>query len=97
MESLNAEVLDEIKLLHKKFDKLEADFSVTINANSLFSSRLVDTKRQRWANAQYSRREKLKILVLPKSFTNDEAQTKMCQIFQSFDCNVNKGDLDACH
>ena len=26
-----------------------------------------------------------------------EAETKVCQIFQSLDCNVNKEDLDACH
>ena len=61
------------------------------------SSRLVDTERQCRANAQYSRRETLEIVELPKSLTNDKAETKVCQIFRSLDCNVDKEDLDACH
>ena len=81
MESSNAKVLGELKLLNDKFDKLEGDVAVAGNANSLLSSRLVDTERQCWANAQYSRREILEIVGLPKSLTN----------------NVNKEDLDACH
>ena len=48
-------------------------------------------------NAQYSRRETLEITGLPKSLTNDEAETKVRQIFQSLDCNADKEDLDACH
>ena len=34
---------------------------------------------------------------LPKFLTNNEAETKVCQMFQSLDCNVSKEDLDACH
>ena len=62
MESSNAKVLDELKLLNEIFDKLEADVAVTRNANSLLSSRLVDKERQRWPNALYSRRETLENL-----------------------------------
>ena len=97
MESSNAEVLEELKLQIDKFDKLEADVVIARNANSLLSSRLVDTERQCWANAQYSRRETLEIVGLPKSLTNDKAETEVCQIFQSLDCDVSKEDLDACH
>ena len=97
MESSNAEVLEELKLQIDKFDKLEADVVIARNANSLLSSRLVDTERQCWANAQYSRRETLEIVGLPKSLTNDKAETEVYQIFQSLDCDVSKEDLDACH
>ena len=82
MESSNAKVLKKPKLLNNKFDKLEEDVAITRNANSLLSSRLVDTERQFWANAQYSRYETLEIVGLPKSLTNDKADTKLCQIFQ---------------
>ena len=82
MESSNAKVLEELKLLNEKFDKLEADVAIARNANSLLLSRLVDTERQCWANAQYSRRENLEIAGLPKSLTNDEAEKKVCQIFE---------------
>ena len=97
MKSSNAKVLEELKHLNDKFDKLEAYVAIAKNANSPLFSCLVDTERQCWANAQYSRRETLEIAELPKSLTNDEAETQVCQIFRSLDCNVNKDDLDACH
>ena len=46
MESCNAKVLEELKLLNETFTKLEADLAVTKNANSLLSVRIVDTERQ---------------------------------------------------
>ena len=82
METSNAKVLEELRLLNEKFDKLEADVAIARNTNSLLPSRLVDTERQCWANAQYSRRETLEIAGLPKSLTNDEAEKKVCQIFE---------------
>ena len=97
MESSNAKVFEELKLLNDKFDKLETDVAIARNANSLLSSRLVDTESQCWANAQYSRGETLEIVGLPKSLTDNEAETKVWQIFRSLDCNVIKEDLDACH
>ena len=39
----------------------------------------------------------IEIVGLPKSLTNDEAGTKVCQIFQNLDRNEDKEDLDACH
>ena len=51
MESSNTNVLEELRLLNEKFDKLEADVSTARNANSLFSFHLVKTERQSWANA----------------------------------------------
>ena len=67
IESSSTKVLEELKLLNNKFDKLEADIAITRNANSLLSPRLVDTERQCWGNSQYSKWETLQIVVLPKS------------------------------
>ena len=52
MESSNAKVLEGLKLLNDKFNKLEVDVAITRNANSLLPSILVDTERHSWANAQ---------------------------------------------
>ena len=41
-ESSNTKVLEELRLLNEKFDKLESDVAITRNANSLLSSRLAD-------------------------------------------------------
>ena len=79
MESSSAKVSEELKLLNEKFDKLEADVFITRNVNLLLSFRLGDTERQCWANVQYSRREVLEIVGVPKTLTNDEAETKVCQ------------------
>ena len=38
MESSNGKVLEELKLLNDKFDKLEADVAIARNVNSLLSS-----------------------------------------------------------
>ena len=78
MQFSNAKVLKELKLLN---GKLEIDVAITRNANSLLSSRLTDTERQCWSNAQYSRRQTLEIVGLPKSLSNDDAETKVFQIF----------------
>ena len=59
MKSSNAKVLEKLKLLNDKFNKLEVDVAIARNANSLFSSLLVNAERQYWANAQYSSRETL--------------------------------------
>ena len=83
--------------LTKHWKKLEADIAIARNANSLLLSRLVNTERQCWANFQYSRRKILEIVGLIKSLTNDKSETKVCQIFQSLNCNVDKEDLDACY
>lgn len=87
--------MKELKL--ENFHKLKADVAITRNANSLLSSHLIDREKQCWANTQYSRREILEIVRLPKSLTNEETEAKVCQIIQSLDCNVNKEHLDACN
>ena len=82
MEVSNARNLEELKIINKTFSKLVVDVAVTKDANSLLSPRLVDTERQCWWNVQCSRRDSLEVLGLPKSFSNDEVETKLCRIFQ---------------
>ena len=97
MESSNAKVLEELRFLNEKFDKLEAEIAIARNANSLLLPHLVDKEKQCWANALYSRSKTLEIARLLKSLTNDKAEMKVCQIFRSLDCAVDKEDLEACH
>ena len=56
------ELLDEIRNLNDKLDKLQSDACIMKNVNNLLSSRLVDMERHCWANAQNSRRECLDIV-----------------------------------
>ena len=57
MESSNAKLLGELKLLNDKFDKLEAYVAIARNANSLLSSRLVDTEQKGTAGQMPSNQE----------------------------------------
>ena len=55
-ETIN-KLTNEIKEINETFSKFEADITITKNVNSVLAEQLVETERQCWANAQYSRRE----------------------------------------
>ena len=55
LDQANNKVLEEIRKLKNNFSELEFKLSVTKQGNSLLSRRLVNMKRQYWAEAQYSR------------------------------------------
>ena len=57
MESSNAKLLEELKLLNDKFDKLEAHVAIARNTNSLLSSRLVNTEQKGSAGQMPSNQE----------------------------------------
>ena len=48
--------------INNHLNKLEADVAVTKNVNSRSVDHLVETEKQCWANAQYSRREYLEVV-----------------------------------
>ena len=45
--------------------------------NNLLSQRVVDLERQCWANAQYSRRECLEIVGIPRSVDDNSLEEKV--------------------
>ena len=61
----------EFKEIDNHLNKLEADVAVTKNVNSRLVDQLVETKRQCWANAQYSRHECLEVVGIPTSVKDD--------------------------
>ena len=61
----------EVKDLLGYFKKLEADLAVTKNLNSKLMERVVQTEKQCWANAQYSRRDTIEVVGIP-SFIRDQ-------------------------
>ena len=81
-EPSSAKVLEELKHLQKNLKKVRGRRFCSRNADSLLSSRLVDTESQCWRKPQWSKRETLEIASLPKSLTNGEAETKLYQIFK---------------
>ena len=74
--------LDEIRKLNDNFSKLEVDVKIAKNINSLLSQRVVDLERQCWANAQYSTRECLEIVGIPRSVDDNSLEEKGYSSFQ---------------
>ena len=58
---------------------------------------MVEVKKQCWANSQYFRRKTLEVVGLKKSLSNDERESKICDILNKLGCDIAKVDLDACH
>ena len=66
-------------------------------ANLLLSKRLVDTERQCWVNAQYSRRECLEVVGITDIISNSVSEDKVLTIFKRVGREVSPRDIEACH
>ena len=64
-------------MLNDNFLKLEADVEIAKNINNLLSQLVVDLERQCWDNAQYSRRECLEIVGIPRSVDDNSLEEKI--------------------
>ena len=88
---------DEICKLNDNFSKLEADLTVAKNISNLLSQRVVDLERQCWANAQYSRRECLEVVGIPRSVGDNILEEKVIQVFEKVGCNIDSSNIETCH
>ena len=64
---------------------------------NLLSQRVIDLKRQCWANAQYSRRESLEVVGIPRSVNDNTLKEKVIQVFEKVGCNIDPSNIEACH
>ena len=91
------ELLDEIRRLNDKFDKLQSDACITKNANSQLSSRPADIERQCWANARYSRRKCLDIVGTPNEVKDETLEESDVGILDKVGCSIDTDRIEACH
>ena len=54
-------------------------------------------ERQFWANAQYSRRECLDVVDIPRDVSNDDLESKVLEVFNKFGCEILSRDIESCH
>ena len=97
LEDVLENMSTEIKELNSNFARVEAELAVARNVNNKLMERVVDTERQTWATAQYSRRECLEIVGVPRSVPDNEIETKVCGIFQKIGCEITSDNIEACH
>ena len=62
----NNAMLQGMRTLNDNFAILQAELVVTKRVNSELFKRIVTVERQCWANAQYSRRERLEVAEIPR-------------------------------
>ena len=54
-------------------------------------------ERQCWANAQYSRRECLELVGVPRSVSDGDLEEKVLKIFEKVGCPIEGNNIEACH
>ena len=75
-DAANSQIMDQIRQLNEDFEKLQFELTVAKQVNSVLSERLVSMERQCWANAQYSRRECLRLVGVPRSISDEDLEEK---------------------
>ena len=76
------ELLDEIRKFNNNFSKLRSELAVTKQVNTELTKRIATLERQYWANAQYSRRECLEVVAMPRQVDDNQLETKVLSIFE---------------
>ena len=64
------------------------------NVNQKLINQLIETERQCWANAQYSRRECLEVVGMPTSIPNDLLEANISKFFGKLGVHVEGKDID---
>ena len=90
-------VLEEVRKLNGSISKLHAELVVTKNFNNLLVTRLYTLERQCWTNAQYSRRECLDTVGVPREESGEVLEEKVLNIFGKLGCDISPDRIEACH
>ena len=98
--TLGSQITDlskEIKDTLTYLKKLEADIAVVKTVNDRLVERVIETERQCWENAQYSRRDTLEIVGIPNSVGNSVLEETVRDVFKKIGVEIDERDVQACH
>ena len=97
MDASNSQIMDQIRKFNEDFEKLQSKLTTAKQVNSVLSERLFSMERQCWANAQYSRRECLELVGVPRSVSDGDLEEKVLKISEKVDCPIEGNNIEACH
>ena len=97
MDATYSEIMDQLRKFNENFEKLQSELIVVKQVDSVLSERLVSMERQCWANAQYSRRECLELVGVPRSVSDGNLEEKVLKIFEKVGCPIEGNNIEACH
>ena len=98
--TLGSQITDlskEIKDTLTYLKKLKADIAVVKTVNDRLVERVINTERQCWENAQYSRRDTLEIVGIPNSVGNSVLEETVRDVFKKIGVEIDERDVQACH
>ena len=78
---------EEIKEIHRSFQKPESEIVVAKKVNDALVKQLSSVERQCWKNAQYFRREYVEVVGIPSLVEHDQLEPTVCRILHQF-CTV---------
>ena len=71
-----------MRKFNDNFSKLQSELVVTKELNTELTKRIVTLERQCWANAQYSRKECLEVVGIPRQVDHNQLETKVISNFR---------------
>ena len=86
---VNNEVVEEMRKFNENLSKFHLNFSITKRIGTL--------ERQCWANAQYSRKECVEVVGIPRQENGKHLEAKVLSIFQKVGCTIAPEFIDDCH
>ena len=78
-------LMAEMKELRISFKRLESDVQIVKTVNNNLLKQLENTERHWWANAEYSRRECVEVIGIPKTVESKDLEHTICKVFNSID------------
>ena len=74
--------------MNSSFKRLELDVQIVKTVNNNLLKQLDNTEKQRWANAQYLRREYVDLIDIPKTGESKDFEHTLCKVFNSIGFNI---------
>ena len=81
----------------RRFEVVSSDIVITRNCNRLLTERVVQLEKNAVFNAQYQRRESVKVNPITPSISDDELELNICEALSLTGHEVKPNDLEACH
>ena len=89
ISEVSNKVVEEMHKFNENFSKFHLKLSVTKCINNELTTQIATLERQHWANAQYSKKECVKVVDIPQQVDNKHKEAKAA-------VNVPKGWLHHC-
>ena len=79
MSEVSNEVVEEMCMFNENFSKLQSELSIAKRGNTELTKRIVTLECQCWANVQYSRKECVEVVGIPRQVNHKHLEVKGCQ------------------